>query len=162
MVHDEQRRRRVGLVAIRETTATLAVLGSLIGNWMAGKTIVWVDDHPENNAVIRVAFKDAGARVFLARSTGEGMDLLQSKDATIDLVISDMGRGDDPVAGLNLLAAMHLSGMATPRIIYSDSPLAREQSRQISEKGGIGPVVGPEQLARAVSRVFGESESPTK
>ena len=129
----EPTRRKVGLAAIRQTSATIAVVKALVGEWMDGKAILWVDDHPENNTIIRKVFGEAGACVSLAQSTEEAMGVLRGTDRATDLVISDMGRADDPVAGLTLFALMCLSGIAVPRIIYSDSPLAREKSEEISE-----------------------------
>jgi CheY-like chemotaxis protein len=56
----------------------------------ASRSIFWVDDHPENNAVLADSWRRDGTHVAIARSTSEALDLLAGQ--SYGLVISDVGR----------------------------------------------------------------------
>jgi class 3 adenylate cyclase/CheY-like chemotaxis protein len=66
--------------------------------------VLWVDDFPDNNLLEREILTRAGCRVDLAQTTLDAT--LKLKSTPYTAVISDMGRGDNPVAGLELLEWM--------------------------------------------------------
>lgn len=84
------------------------------------RSILWVDDHPENNAMLAESWRRDGAPVDVARSTGEAMRLLENRG--YGLVISDLGRResgvDVPDAGLRLLAQVRAAAPTTPFVLY--------------------------------------------
>lgn len=86
------------------------------------RSILWVDDHPENNAVLADSWRRDGARVEIARSTSEALQLLESH--TYGLIISDMGRQesgvDVPDAGLRLLTKFRMADPVTPFVLYGN------------------------------------------
>jgi CheY-like chemotaxis protein len=86
------------------------------------RSILWVDDHPENNAVLADSWRRDGAHVETARSTSEALHLLG--DRAYGLIISDMGRHesgtDVPDAGLRLLAKVRTSDPLTPFVLYGN------------------------------------------
>lgn len=88
----------------------------------ASHSILWVDDHPENNAVLADSWRRAGAHVETARSTSEALHLLETQ--AYGLIISDMGRresgADVPDAGLRLLAKVRASDPVTPFVLYGN------------------------------------------
>lgn len=86
------------------------------------RSILWVDDHPENNAVLADSWRRDGAHVETARSTSEAMHLLEHH--AYGLIISDMGRhesGTDlPDAGMRLLAKVRANDPLTPFVLYGN------------------------------------------
>lgn len=79
-------------------------------------TILWVDDHPENNRNERKMFHQLAVQVDIARSTNDALDML--KHQTYDLILSDMARGDDSTAGIDLLQKLKEANNRTPVIFY--------------------------------------------
>lgn len=86
------------------------------------RSILWVDDHPENNAVLADSWRRDGAHVEIARSTSEALQLLESH--AYGLIISDMGRQesglDVPDAGLRLLSKLRMIDPVTPFVLYGN------------------------------------------
>jgi CheY-like chemotaxis protein len=91
------------------------------------QAVLWVDDFPENNALIIDQLRRNGVRVDLAHSTLEGLSLFGRK--RYGIVLSDMGRredGDDVSdAGLRLLRAVREYDPAIPFVIYCSARAAR-------------------------------------
>jgi CheY-like chemotaxis protein len=95
------------------------------------RTILWVDDHPENNAVLADSWRRDGAHVEIARSTGEALRLLEGHP--YGLIISDMGRresgADVPDAGLRLLKKVRTSDPFTPFVLYGNVDVFSEAAK---------------------------------
>lgn len=84
-----------------------------------GVQLLWVDDHPENNLNERRMFHQLGVDVDSAKSTEEALAMLAV--AKYDLVFSDMVRGNDAAAGLDLLRRLWQNGSNVPVIFYMGS-----------------------------------------
>jgi CheY-like chemotaxis protein len=72
--------------------------------------LLWVDDVPENNVGLTQKLRSLGVTVIQARSTREGLRLLQEHDQEqepFDVVITDMGRQEH--GGRNLTAGLELT-----------------------------------------------------
>ncbi|PUB28749.1 response regulator receiver domain-containing protein [Promicromonospora sp. AC04] len=95
------------------------------------RSILWVDDHPENNAVLADSWRRDGADVKIARSTSEAMRLLEGR--RYGLIISDMGRRESdvevPDAGLRLLANVRATDPGTPFVLYGNVAQFAEAAR---------------------------------
>ncbi len=78
--------------------------------------ILWVDDHPEHNVNERRMFRQLGAEIDIAKSTDEALEMLGNHG--YDLVVSDMARGDQATAGLDLLRQLRLDNKTAPVIFY--------------------------------------------
>ncbi|SDL75060.1 Response regulator receiver domain-containing protein [Glycomyces sambucus] len=92
---------------------------------LEGGAILWVDDHPEHNALLARVFESVGIRVDLALSTEAAMTALGERP--YDLVISDIGRATEPAgpkAGLALLDRINGSGLTVPVVVYAYSRAA--------------------------------------
>ncbi|MBB4838658.1 CheY-like chemotaxis protein [Sphingomonas kyeonggiensis] len=77
--------------------------------------LLWVDDEPSNNDLEADVLRRAGVDILTAVSTEEAVRWL---DATrIDLIVSDMTRGEDPTAGLKLLDLVR-ARRRSPRLIF--------------------------------------------
>jgi len=81
------------------------------------KRILWVDDLPNNNKNVIDLFRDRGIQFDMVLTTEEGVRLYQS--ASYDLIITDMGRGKESDAGLNLLRKLKLLKCQIPVIVYT-------------------------------------------
>ncbi|MXO58943.1 response regulator [Altererythrobacter salegens] len=119
--------------------------------------ILWVDDHPENNAFEKQYFEKRRIAVHSAANTADAIKLLAIYD--YKLVISDMGRGDDRLAGLKLVEQMRQRGDATPVVIYTvraDGAKAQSaQRRLVADAGARRLAVTPQEIRSIVVGEFG-------
>ncbi len=69
---------------------------------IAGTRLLWVDDRPEGNRAERRYLRAAGFHIATAVTTEEGLDALRRDD--VDIVVTDMVRGADAKAGIELRA----------------------------------------------------------
>ncbi len=98
-------------------------------------TVLWVDDHPNNNTYERQSLEAIGVSFVLATSTDEALTKIATKK--FDVIISDMGRPPDARAGYTLLEKLRLSGNRTPFVIYAGSN-APEHKAEARSRGAIG------------------------
>lgn len=95
------------------------------------RSILWVDDHPENNAMLAESWRREGIYVEVARSTDEALRLLGARP--YGLIISDVGRResdtDVPDAGLRLLTRVRAVDGATPFVLYGNTGPYAEVAR---------------------------------
>ncbi len=94
--------------------------------------VLWVDDHPQNNAFEMAALARQRVRVVTAMSTAEGLRLADS-DGPWDVVVTDVGREENgrfqPDAGLQLIERLHERHPGLPVVVYTSAPtLARTRS----------------------------------
>jgi CheY-like chemotaxis protein len=102
-----------------------------------GLTILWVDDNPDNNADIASRLTDAGAAVFKALDTKEA--LADSRLPQCDLVISDMSRHGNDVAGYELIRSLQASNPSVPVLIFAGYSMASNARRSaVIEAGAFG------------------------
>jgi len=87
---------------------------------LSGEKILWVDDNPKNNSVESAYLRDElGATIVTALTTDKALSALQG--SRYDLIISDMGRGHEKEAGLDLLRRVQTEHFNLPIIIYTAS-----------------------------------------
>ena len=99
---------------------------------LIGKSILWVDDYPSNNRLVVRALKRMQLDIEQVTSTELGLAALAQHH--FDLVISDMGRGENLRAGYDLLKAIRETGNAVPFLIFSSSDAAAFR-REAAERG---------------------------
>ncbi|MCD6160927.1 MAG: response regulator [candidate division Zixibacteria bacterium] len=84
--------------------------------------ILWVDDYPESCINERKMFHKLGAEIDTAKNTDEALEILKkstnSKESVYDIIISDMARGSEPTAGLDLLNRLREFNDTVPVIFY--------------------------------------------
>jgi DNA-binding response OmpR family regulator len=118
----------------------------------AQATILWVDDHPSNNQLEIAAFKQHRIAVHLAESTGDALKLVAMN--RYPLVISDLGRGEDRLAGLKMIEAMKQRGIAVPVMIYTIRPKDRAgqeaQRQMVADAGAADLAVTPQEVRTKV------------
>lgn len=86
--------------------------------------ILWVDDYPQNNASLTKLFRKFGMNVDTALSSEEALAKLRS--GSYDLLITDMGRGDDPNAGNTLLNELSLRNINLSALVFSTASRIQE------------------------------------
>ena len=119
--------------------------------------VLWVDDHPQNNIYEKRFFEDHRIAVHTVTGSVDAFRLLAMYD--YDVVISDMGRGEDRLAGLRLAEQMRERGDKTPLIIYTlrpDGAAAQKAQRElVAEAGAQGVAVTPQEVRTVILKMFG-------
>jgi CheY-like chemotaxis protein len=123
-----------------------------VATLLVGKAVLWVDDNPSNNTYEVLALKRMGLVVEQVTSTQAALEAL--KPRRFDLVISDMGRGSDKLAGYSLLDAIRASGDRTPFLIYAGSN-AEEHKREALRRDAQGSTNDPRELLANVIEILG-------
>jgi CheY-like chemotaxis protein len=88
---------------------------------LEGGRILWVDDHPRNNTTLIRLFRTSGMVVDTALTTEEALGKLSSQ--TYDILLTDLGRGEDIEAGNKLLRELSGRGYDIPAVVYANSGL---------------------------------------
>ena len=121
--------------------------------FVAGRRILWVDNHPENNRLERTALVGWGVDVQTRRSTEEAMvELRERRDTPFDLVISDWFRGRRP-EGKRLAELARAESMNVPIIFYfsvdRSNPGLFEEIKAIARGlDAVGATSSPRELLR--------------
>jgi CheY-like chemotaxis protein len=110
--------------------------------------ILWVDDNPEWNISESLMLRDLGLSILQAQSTLGALRYLD--DGEFDLLITDLTRGNDREAGLDLLRA--LAHKAFPKIVYAGKP--EERSDVALSLGARAVTTTPGHLLEAVLTVL--------
>jgi len=128
---------------------------------LAGKKILWVDDHPENNSYESNLFVRLGARINVARSTREAIGQLDH--GKYDLLITDIHRVEDdvekPTAGYTLIAKTETRDPYTPSVIYTSNI---ERVDPIESAPASGVADDPRALADLVVKLIGTMPANTQ
>jgi CheY-like chemotaxis protein len=102
--------------------------------------ILWVDDRPDGNAFEITQLTDQGIRVDLARTTNEGLALID-RNPPYTAIITDLGRTEDgtykETAGIELTRAARAAGTAAPILIYSTINQTHRWDREIRDAGAV-------------------------
>ncbi len=118
--------------------------------------VLWVDDHPQNNIYEKRFFENHRLAVHNVTGSADALRLLAMYD--YDVVISDMGRGEDRLAGLKLASEMRARKDRTPLLIYTVRPDGAEaqqaQREMVAEAGAQGVVVTPQEVRAVVLKLF--------
>lgn len=122
--------------------------------------LLWVDDHPENNIYEKRYFENHRIAVHNVVGSADALRLLAMYDYHV--VISDMGRGEDRLAGLKLAHQMRAQGDRTPLLIYTVRPdgaeAQRAQREMVADAGAQGVVLTPEEVRSVVLKLFGNPQ----
>jgi CheY-like chemotaxis protein len=119
-------------------------------NTLKGKKILWVDDYPENNDYPRQMLEQAGVIFDLALETESAINILRTKK--FDLIISDMGRGSNHSAGLDLLKELKKIGINTPVVIFASSRALNRYGEEARALGAIAVTSGITDVLNVVQK----------
>jgi CheY-like chemotaxis protein len=118
--------------------------------------ILWVDDHPENNAIVeRPILTSLGAQITVALSNKEAADFLRRGD--YDLVITDMSRdaGNETGADIPKILDESIQAFAPPVIYYT-----MKEYRQVP--GAFATATRPDELINYVTDALAMQECRQK
>ena len=138
--------------ALRALAATRMRSDEPVVRTLDALVILWVDDRPSNNAAQHEHLRTRGARLVPVESTLDALAALEAE--RIDIVVSDMARGDEAEAGLDLLARLRQREPQLPVIIFADR-FARERSQVALDAGAFGCTNQPATLYRLVQEAAG-------
>jgi CheY-like chemotaxis protein len=92
---------------------------------LSGRSILWVDDNPLNNAYEESIFKQLGATIKQATSTEQALHYLHQAFKRYNLIISDVHRDEkgrsNPTAGYELLDRVRRDQIQVPFVFYTSS-----------------------------------------
>lgn len=117
--------------------------------------VLWVDDNPQNNVAETRYLEARKIAVYQVDTTRDALALLPMYE--YGAVISDMGRGERPLAGIDLLKAMRARGDPRPFFLYTVHS-SEAQRQLVAEAGGQGVAETREELYAAVLPLFGPAE----
>jgi CheY-like chemotaxis protein len=123
---------------------------------LKGKRILWVDEHPENNDYPREILEQQGVRCTSVLSTEDAEEML--KDNSFDLIISDMGRGYNRSAGLDLVKSESVRKSKIPVIIFASPKAIDTYGQRALEAGARYATDGFGPLLQAVTRLLTENK----
>jgi DNA-binding NtrC family response regulator len=115
------------------------------------RSILWVDDRPDNTINERRALESMGFSFSLAETTKEALDILSHQQFAA--IISDMGRREGPREGYALLGAIRGKDERTPFFIYAGSN-ALEHRREAAGRGAQGTTNRPDELFDMVTQAL--------
>lgn len=125
------------------------------------KRILWVDDHPANNALETAALARLQIEVVSVTSTADALARLATDAEAFDLILSDWSRretlGDAPSAAVALLRALRANGNTVPVLLYHGTyaPERRAALRAVAlAAGAVGEAVQPDELFALIAAQF--------
>lgn len=89
-----------------------------IRDWLDGSRILWVDDHYLANATIYRFLNAYGVMIDGASTTDEAFTALRWAADAYEVIVSDMVRGQDTLAGIKLIEGMKAEGIKKPVILF--------------------------------------------
>lgn len=119
---------------------------------LKGKRILWVDDYPVNNEYPIKILSQAGVDFDVALNTEKGLEFLSK--TKYDLVISDMGRGNDRTAGLDLIKKMKERNIDTPIIICASSAALRAYGDEALKLGAVFTTNSTTGALNSIQQIF--------
>lgn len=119
-----------------------------------GKSILWVDDKPENNEQHMEVFKSIGIDITKVKYSEEGEN--EIRKSKFDLIISNMGRppkegvSDNPKEGIEFIKKIKASGLTTPIIVYSKPETCEKFGDEANNSGAVAVTNGYTGLLKQV------------
>lgn len=115
--------------------------------------VLWVDDHPANNAVEKRYLEQQKVAVYQVKTTEEALTLLSMYQYRA--VISDMNRNGKLLDGFTLVREMRKRKDRTPFFLYTYVPSAA-QSARLAAEGGQGVATKAKELYAAILPLMSE------
>jgi CheY-like chemotaxis protein/outer membrane murein-binding lipoprotein Lpp len=141
-------------------TAQVTESAPVLAAQAAPKTVLWVDDKPDNNALEMASLEREGVMVTQARTTSEALALLDTlANHDYAAIITDMGRRENgvrnPQAGLALISEVRKRDSRVPIVVYTaqKSRTAR-LSEQVQALGGNLVTASSIELLEFLHKVF--------
>ncbi|WP_050502557.1 P-loop NTPase fold protein [Streptomyces monomycini] len=124
----------------------------------AGHTILWVDDHPENNTALAAWCRRRGATVECAEDSRTADAVIAGR--TPSLIISDIARGTDDRAGFLYVEALRRDGRYTGPVVFYAGRVTPSRQEAARALGALGVAADGEELTRLVRRALAARPAP--
>ena len=115
--------------------------------------ILWVDDYPVNNEAVISFFEEQGIRFDIALTTEQGLKLYRKE--LYDIIITDMGRGEDSSAGITLIKELNYFHCQVPVIVYCSRQAIRKYGKEAMELGAYSVTNGIANIISLITDYFG-------
>ncbi len=129
-------------------TVVSQTLKPKIAQQLSRASVLWVDDHPADNAHEIRSLEALGIEFSMSPSVQAALDNLRLH--IYDAIVSDMRQSGQPQAGYALLAEIQRLGIKTPVIIYGSSNDSRFKI-EAREQGAFGSTGDPQELFSLVT-----------
>jgi CheY-like chemotaxis protein len=116
----------------------------VVGDFLVGAKILWVDDHPKNNVNEMKVLEQFGVEIDQARNSTEAMSRLLGR--SFDLIVSDMERDGNHEAGFDLLRNLRAANCTIPLVFY----VGKLDPKRSAPIGAFGIADQPEPLIHLV------------
>ena len=116
-------------------------------------TILWVDDNPENNTYPIKILEEQGVVINYALNTRAALEKIGSNK--YDVIISDMVRGEDDIAGLTLLKEIKNRQINIPVIIYASAEAVKKYRDSADELGAVNILYNTSSLLNEIQNNLG-------
>ncbi|MEU2789441.1 P-loop NTPase fold protein [Streptomyces sp. NPDC007100] len=125
---------------------------------LVGRTILWVDDRPENNTSLAAWFRREGATVEIAVDSGAADAAIAARMPS--LIISDIARGTDDRAGFTHVAALRREGRYTGPVVFFAGRVTPARQDTARDLGALGVAADADELIRLISGAFAGPSAP--
>lgn len=98
------------------------------------RKVLWVDDYPSNNEAIIDIYRQQNVEFDLALNTAQALEFLAKKE--YDLIISDMGRGEEFDAGVRMIREIKRYQGDPPPVLIFASYKAIEKFGELAKREG--------------------------
>lgn len=150
LVQAEKRKKGKTKAPVREVSAEMADVEQSISDLSnkIQKSVLWVDDNPDQNVYEVQALQSLGMRVVQVVSNKDAYAALQRDK--FDLVITDIGRGPLKENGLDLVDSLAKSNPTLPAIVYTSPEGAQNRKAEAERRGAKGITALPVELTSLV------------
>ncbi|MFK8848801.1 P-loop NTPase fold protein [Streptomyces sp. Ac-502] len=125
---------------------------------LVGHTILWVDDHPENNTGLAVWLREQGATVETAVDSRSADAAIAAR--TPSLIISDIARGSDGRAGFTHVEALRRDERYTGPVVFYAGRVTPVRLGTAEHLGALGVAADGDELIRLVRRALAAPPAP--
>ena len=115
--------------------------------------ILWVDDYPINNEAVISFFEEQGICFDIALTTEQGLKFY--KKELYDIIITDMGRGEDSSAGITLIKELNYRHCQVPIIVYCSAQAIRKYGKEARELGAYSVTNGIANIISLITDYLG-------
>lgn len=115
--------------------------------------ILWVDDYPVNNEAVISFFEEQNIHFDIALTTEQGLKFYRKE--LYDIIITDMGRGDESNAGIKLIKKLNFLHCQIPIIVYCSRSAMRRFGKEAIELGAYSVTNGIANIASLITDICG-------
>ncbi|MCL2774314.1 MAG: response regulator [Oscillospiraceae bacterium] len=117
--------------------------------------ILWVDDYPTNNESVIALFQNQNIQFDIALTTDQGIEFIANNK--YDLIITDMGRGSEVDAGLQLIRYMKQLDIESipPVAVFASYNAVEKYGNEAMRLGAIAAINGFSDIISLISQVLG-------